>query len=113
MHIGILFQVKCICKDNVRGEQCDTCKDYHYNLQFNNPEGCSKCTCNQWGTNGLLETCDKVSGQCPCKPHVNGQSCALCKDGYTALKKYSMFGCEGKLEAFLSFLEDFSSACLC
>ncbi len=88
--------MECKCKDNVGGKFCDTCKDFHYNLQFNNPQGCRRCTCSELGTNSQLKNCDKVSGQCSCKSRVNGLACSVCKDGSTDLRDYSIFGCKGK-----------------
>ena len=90
------LQVKCTCKNNVYGQYCDTCKDFYYNLQFNNPKGCQPCQCNPQGTISQLKNCDKVSGQCPCKPNIDGISCTFCKDGSTALRDYSVFGCKGE-----------------
>ena len=31
---------QCICKKNVAGARCDTCKTGFYNLQRDNPDGC-------------------------------------------------------------------------
>ncbi|CAB4012030.1 laminin subunit alpha-like, partial [Paramuricea clavata] len=87
--------VECKCKDNVGGKFCDTCTDFHYNLQFDNPQGCQRCTCSKLGTNSQLKNCDKVSGQCSCKSRVNGHACSSCKDGSTDLRDYSIFGCKG------------------
>ena len=36
---------RCFCKANVYGEYCDTCKPDAYNLEENNPLGCTKCFC--------------------------------------------------------------------
>ncbi|XP_046857306.1 laminin subunit alpha-3-like isoform X2 [Xenia sp. Carnegie-2017] len=87
--------IVCKCKENVRGEYCDTCKDFYYNLRFSNPKGCQKCSCSDLGTNSKLKNCDKVSGQCSCKPRVARLSCSVCKDGSTSLRDYSVFGCKG------------------
>lgn len=35
----------CICKDHVKGELCDQCKEGYYNLDPFNIDGCSKCFC--------------------------------------------------------------------
>lgn len=35
----------CSCKVNVKGQKCDECKEGTYNLDVNNPDGCSLCYC--------------------------------------------------------------------
>ncbi|XP_021446264.2 laminin subunit gamma-3 isoform X1 [Oncorhynchus mykiss] len=35
----------CHCKDNVEGQACDRCKPGSFNLQENNPAGCTSCFC--------------------------------------------------------------------
>ncbi|XP_045509429.1 laminin subunit alpha [Colias croceus] len=36
---------QCYCKKYVRGQACNTCKEEYFNLQSDNPEGCTKCYC--------------------------------------------------------------------
>ncbi|VVC86157.1 unnamed protein product [Leptidea sinapis] len=36
---------QCYCKKNVRGQACNTCKEEYFNLQLDNPDGCTKCYC--------------------------------------------------------------------
>lgn len=36
---------ECFCKSNVQGLGCDVCKEGTFNIQANNPEGCTKCFC--------------------------------------------------------------------
>ncbi|XP_045458049.1 laminin subunit alpha [Melitaea cinxia] len=36
---------QCYCKKNVRGQACNVCKDEYFNLQPDNPDGCTKCHC--------------------------------------------------------------------
>lgn len=43
-HIPCFFiysQGQCVCKDNVQGLECNECKSGYYNLQENNPQGCT------------------------------------------------------------------------
>ncbi|XP_077990916.1 laminin subunit alpha-1-like [Glandiceps talaboti] len=35
----------CLCKSNTEGGDCDTCKPGYFNLDGNNPDGCSECFC--------------------------------------------------------------------
>ncbi|XP_078499294.1 laminin subunit gamma-2 [Lissotriton helveticus] len=36
---------RCVCKTSVTGDRCDRCKPGYYNLNAQNPEGCSQCFC--------------------------------------------------------------------
>ncbi|XP_046976709.1 laminin subunit alpha [Vanessa cardui] len=36
---------QCYCKKHVRGQACNVCKDEYFNLQPDNPDGCTKCHC--------------------------------------------------------------------
>ncbi|XP_026054473.1 laminin subunit beta-3 [Carassius auratus] len=71
---------ECACKANVEGDRCDRCKAGHYNLNANNPLGCSKCSCSPDGS--VSGVCDQLTGQCKCRPHVEGLSCDRCAAGY-------------------------------
>ncbi|XP_027137087.1 laminin subunit alpha-1 isoform X2 [Larimichthys crocea] len=44
----------CICKVNVMGAHCDLCKPGFYNLQENNPLGCTDCFC--FGVSDVCES---------------------------------------------------------
>lgn len=46
----------CICKPNVEGEHCNRCKPGHFNLDENNPDGCTPCFCF-----GMTTECEGVS----------------------------------------------------
>ncbi|KAG9479046.1 hypothetical protein GDO78_012615 [Eleutherodactylus coqui] len=46
---------QCICKEHVEGQNCDRCKAGYYNLQEQNPEGCTECFC--FGVSGV---CDEL-----------------------------------------------------
>uniref|UniRef100_A0A3B4YWZ3 Laminin N-terminal domain-containing protein n=1 Tax=Stegastes partitus TaxID=144197 RepID=A0A3B4YWZ3_9TELE len=56
----------CTCKVNVMGAHCDLCKPGFYNLQDNNPLGCTDCFCfgvsdvcesSAWSTAQVTHTC--------------------------------------------------------
>ncbi|XP_051549881.1 laminin subunit beta-3 [Myxocyprinus asiaticus] len=70
----------CVCKAYVEGARCDQCKAGYYNLNANNPFGCSKCVCSSVGT--VSSVCDQLTGQCVCRSHMEGLSCDRCVPGY-------------------------------
>ncbi|XP_073700504.1 laminin subunit beta-3 [Garra rufa] len=80
----------CTCKANVEGNRCDRCKAGYYNLNANNPLGCSKCSCSPDGS--ISDVCDQLTGQCQCRPHVEGLSCDRCAAGYW--NPSSPYGCQ-------------------
>ncbi|XP_054159296.1 basement membrane-specific heparan sulfate proteoglycan core protein-like isoform X2 [Oppia nitens] len=47
---------QCICKSNVRGINCDQCSDGFFNLDQNNPNGCTQCYCS-----GVTRRCSSSS----------------------------------------------------
>ncbi|GAB6025535.1 hypothetical protein CHUAL_011266 [Chamberlinius hualienensis] len=63
----------CICKANVGSRQCRECADGYYNLQEDNLFGCTECGCNIGGA--LNSVCDKRTGQCVCRPRIDGRTC--------------------------------------
>lgn len=64
---------QCMCKPNVASRQCSECKDGTYQLEENNLFGCHDCGCNIGGS--VNNNCDKDSGQCACRPRINGRQC--------------------------------------
>ncbi|KAG5274590.1 hypothetical protein AALO_G00137970 [Alosa alosa] len=70
----------CRCKANVEGPNCDRCKSGYYGLSASNPLGCSKCDCAVAGSR--YQSCDPVTGQCPCLPNVQGMNCDRCAVGF-------------------------------
>uniref|UniRef100_A0A672HAX3 Laminin, alpha 1 n=1 Tax=Salarias fasciatus TaxID=181472 RepID=A0A672HAX3_SALFA len=49
----------CTCKVHVTGSHCDSCKPGFYNLQQNNPQGCSHCFCS--GVSDVCESSTPIS----------------------------------------------------
>lgn len=86
-------QVPCTCRAHVEGPSCDRCKPGFWGLSPENPEGCTRCDCDPRGTLGGLTECQPGDGQCSCKPHVCGQTCAACQDGFFRLDRADYFGC--------------------
>ncbi|XP_062402110.1 laminin subunit beta-3 isoform X2 [Sardina pilchardus] len=70
----------CRCKANVEGPNCDRCKSGYYGLSASNPQGCSRCDCAFAGSRS--QSCDQVTGQCPCLPNVQGLNCDRCAVGF-------------------------------
>ncbi|XP_066240429.1 laminin subunit alpha-5 isoform X1 [Saccopteryx leptura] len=86
-------QAPCTCRAHVEGPSCDRCKPGFWGLSPSNPEGCTRCSCDPRGTLGGAAECLLGNGQCFCKPHVCGQTCAACKDGFFGLDQANYFGC--------------------
>jgi len=64
------------CLYNSEGFACEHCQTGFYgNATMQN---CIGCICNELGTNSSMGQCDRVTGQCPCLPNVEGQSCDVC-----------------------------------
>ncbi|XP_073931172.1 laminin subunit alpha-5 isoform X2 [Castor canadensis] len=86
-------QAPCMCRAYVEGLSCDRCKPGYWGLSPSNPEGCTRCSCDPRGTLGGVAECQLGNGQCFCKAHVCGQTCAACKDGFFGLDQADYFGC--------------------
>eukprot|EP00039_Didymoeca_costata_P008944 m.118871 g.118871 ORF g.118871 m.118871 type:complete len:140 (-) comp14294_c1_seq1:2611-3030(-) len=70
----------CVCRQNVAGTSCTTCKQGYYNLSDDNPLGCQVCDCYAQGFTG--SSCNSVSGQCPCLEGYTGLRCSKCVQGF-------------------------------
>ncbi|MXQ85102.1 hypothetical protein E5288_WYG004112 [Bos mutus] len=85
-------QAPCTCRAHVEGPSCDRCKPGFWGLSPSNPEGCTQCRDPpRPGPSFSLGL--QGNGQCFCKPHVCGQTCAACKDGFFGLDQADYFGC--------------------
>ncbi|CAJ1072333.1 laminin subunit alpha-3-like [Xyrichtys novacula] len=71
----------CICPPQTLKPACDVCQtqtfSYHPLL------GCEDCECSP---NGIKTSagpdCDRITGQCNCKPRIGGRQCDRCAPGY-------------------------------
>lgn len=91
----VLPEAPCLCRAHVEGPSCDRCKAGFWGLSPSNPEGCTRCSCDPRGTLGGAAECQPGNGQCFCKPHVCGQTCSACKEGFFGLDQADYFGCRG------------------
>ncbi|ESO06965.1 hypothetical protein HELRODRAFT_77204 [Helobdella robusta] len=68
---------QCVCKQNVKGQHCDTCVDGFVALDASKPDGCSSCSCDPIGS--YNNSCQQRGGQCFCKPNTLLRNCSQCK----------------------------------
>ncbi|XP_029354432.1 usherin [Echeneis naucrates] len=76
---------QCQCKVTATGRRCSDCLPGWYGLKASDPNGCIRCNCSDIGIISMLTavpSCNQVTGQCECKPHVTGLSCDRCEFGY-------------------------------
>lgn len=68
---------QCQCKVAVTGRRCADCLPGWHGLKASNPNGCTRCNCSDIGiisnSTGGVPSCNQVTGQCQCKPHVTGE----------------------------------------
>ncbi|EPY82235.1 laminin subunit alpha-2 isoform a precursor [Camelus ferus] len=65
-----------ICKPGITGRYCELCADGYFG-DAADAKNCQPCHCN---TNGSFsEICHARTGQCECKPNVQGRRCDECK----------------------------------
>ncbi|XP_056913723.1 LOW QUALITY PROTEIN: laminin subunit alpha-3-like [Takifugu flavidus] len=72
---------KCICPPQTVKPSCDVCQaqtfSYHPLL------GCDGCECSPTGIDDVTRPdCDRLTGQCNCKPRIGGRRCDRCAAGY-------------------------------
>ena len=59
---------------------CDQCEPEHYGLSESDPYGCKPCECDIGGA--IDNHCDVITGQCRCRPHVEGRQCDQMQEEY-------------------------------
>ncbi|BFZ05662.1 hypothetical protein BsWGS_08701 [Bradybaena similaris] len=65
---------QCPCKPHIVGRVCHTCAHGFFSFPSASPQSdCLPCSCDKGGSTG--QTCDKTSGQCPCKANITGVKC--------------------------------------
>ncbi|XP_075430559.1 laminin subunit beta-1-like isoform X2 [Ascaphus truei] len=83
---------QCRCKEHVKGERCDSCKENFYGLSRNDPSGCQPCRCDPRGIIHGNTPCDQISGDCYCKRFVTGRYCNQCLPEFWGLSN-DITGC--------------------
>ena len=78
-HATMCDGATCICEQNTTSIHCEDCLEAFFEYS---PEVCTLCQCNIAGTIGGSNLCNRVTGQCPCKPNTVGVDCSLCAPGY-------------------------------
>uniref|UniRef100_A0A250Y884 Laminin subunit alpha-4 n=1 Tax=Castor canadensis TaxID=51338 RepID=A0A250Y884_CASCN len=76
--------VRCICKENYAGPNCERCAPGYYGNPLLNGSTCKKCDCSgNSDPNLIFEDCDEVTGQCRnCLRNTTGFKCERCAPGY-------------------------------
>ncbi|XP_028622252.1 laminin subunit alpha-2 [Grammomys surdaster] len=65
-----------ICKPGTTGRYCELCADGYFGDAVD-AKNCQPCRCNPNGS--FSEICHTRTGQCECRPNVQGQHCDECK----------------------------------
>ncbi|XP_052025259.1 LOW QUALITY PROTEIN: laminin subunit alpha-2 [Apodemus sylvaticus] len=65
-----------ICKPGTTGRYCELCADGYFGDAVD-AKNCQPCRCNINGS--FSEICDSRTGQCECRPNVQGRQCDECK----------------------------------
>uniref|UniRef100_A0A915DTU0 Netrin-1 n=1 Tax=Ditylenchus dipsaci TaxID=166011 RepID=A0A915DTU0_9BILA len=71
------------CRHNTAGRNCHYCRLGYYRdiaKPITHRKACRACLCHPIGS--LSKNCNQTSGQCICKPGVDGQTCNRCGKGY-------------------------------
>ena len=64
------------CLNNTDGDKCQHCRAGYYGDAITKKD-CQDCGCDACGSE--VAPCNRTSGQCQCKPNVEGVECNKCK----------------------------------
>ncbi|XP_037318073.2 netrin-4 [Pungitius pungitius] len=91
----------CDCLHNTEGRRCDACKAGFYRdpeRPHTAPDSCRPCSCHPLGSTPFHlaggSLCDPSSGNCICKPGVDGARCERCMVGYWGFHEYGCRPCD-------------------
>ncbi|XP_018532086.1 laminin subunit alpha-3 isoform X1 [Lates calcarifer] len=72
---------RCICPPQTVKPACDVCQNQTFN--YHPLLGCEGCNCSPDGIKpGAGPECERITGQCSCKPRIGGRQCDRCAAGY-------------------------------
>ncbi|XP_041804417.1 laminin subunit alpha-3-like isoform X2 [Chelmon rostratus] len=72
---------RCICPPQTVKPACDVCQSQTFS--YHPLLGCEGCECSPNGIKANTgPECDRVTGQCICKPGIGGRQCNRCAAGY-------------------------------
>ncbi|XP_056148615.1 laminin subunit alpha-3-like [Lampris incognitus] len=72
---------RCICPPQTVKPSCDACESQTFS--YHPLLGCEGCDCSPNGVKANAgPDCDRITGQCSCKPRIGGRQCDRCAAGY-------------------------------
>ncbi|XP_052864377.1 LOW QUALITY PROTEIN: laminin subunit alpha-1-like [Anopheles cruzii] len=71
---------QCECNPGTTGLRCDRCEEGYFGLSPEQPDACQGCNCHPKGAHG--PACSHRTGQCQCRPNIDGRQCNLCRKGH-------------------------------
>merc|ERR1712130_674577 len=77
-----------LCLYNTTGINCERCSDWYFGDAVN-MKNCRPCDCDREGT----EECDYNTGQCKCRPGVEGDRCDRCMADHWGFDVHGASGC--------------------
>ncbi|XP_019643140.1 PREDICTED: laminin subunit gamma-1-like [Branchiostoma belcheri] len=73
---------QCPCKTTTETATCGRCKDKYWRFPVDPEQECLPCLCDVGGSASQNTSCDQSTGQCDCRPNLQGLCCNQTQDGY-------------------------------